>query len=73
MKEKKIQKIILIILVILLVMTTILLFVPPGAFKKPKSSKSKIPSTSQQIKFKPPKGKPKIKGPTSPPPGVNKE
>ncbi|MCD6085579.1 hypothetical protein J7J41_01110 [bacterium] len=73
MKAKRVQKIILIILVILLVTTTILLFVPLGAFKKPRPSGKKIPfSSNNQAKFKPPQGKPKIKGPTSSPPGIEK-
>ncbi len=72
MKAKRVQKIILVILVILLVTTTVLLFVPPSAFKKVRPSEKKVPSSSNQAKFKPPKGKPKIKGPTSSPPGIEK-
>ena len=77
MKLKKIQKIILVILVVLLALSTVLLFVPLGGFKKAKPKKTSLPSesfsTSTQRKFTPPPGPPKIKGPSGPPPGWEKE
>ncbi len=60
-KKEKIFKIILVILTFLLAASTVLLFVPPSAFKKPK--KTTVPK-----EFQPPSGKPKIKGPSAPPP-----